>query len=119
MPLTTAGLDFAVNSVTGAAVWVGLTDAGGTEVGSQGNGAGSPAYARINITWNASSGGSATMADLPIQFDVPAGDTVSRFALYSASTGGTQYSIEDVSAAEGPYAAQGTYDLTAGSLTAT
>jgi hypothetical protein len=50
--------------------------------------AGSPAYARKSITWNAASGGSKASSNSPV-FDVPAGTTVAFVGLWSAGTSGT------------------------------
>lgn len=74
---------------------------------------GSPAYARKAITWAAASGSSmAANGTLP-SFDVPAG-TVTKVILCSASSGGTTYATIDVT--DEVFAAQGTYTLTAVTL---
>ena len=78
---------------------------------------GSPAYARIQVTNAAASGGVVNITGTPYTFNVPAGATVSHFGLFTAITGGTRGAYEALSASEGPYAAQGEYDFTAGSIT--
>ena len=74
---------------------------------------GTPAYARIEATWNAASTGSKTLSNTP-DFDVPAGSTVSHVGLWSAATGGTWYGYVDVT--DEVFAAQGTYEVVSGTL---
>ena len=51
---------------------------------------GSPAYARVAVTWNAASGGAVTNSNaLTINF--PASATAAYFGIWSASTAGTYY----------------------------
>lgn len=49
---------------------------------------GSPAYARIALTWAAASAGSKAISNAP-QFNVPAGTVVGFFGLWTAVTAGT------------------------------
>lgn len=73
---------------------------------------GSPAYARITVTWDPASGG-VLDADTgtPVVFDVPSGVTVTHGGLWSASTGGTWYGGDAVTNVA--FGGQGTYELTA------
>lgn len=50
---------------------------------------GSPAYARVAVTWAAASGGSKASSSLASAFNVPATNTVAFVGLWSASTAGT------------------------------
>src|SRR5437870_8328943 len=68
---------------------------------------GSPAYARKAVTWNAASGADLDNNANPV-FDVPAGTTITHYGLWSASTGGTFYGGDALSAQES-YGGQGTY----------
>jgi hypothetical protein len=78
---------------------------------------GSPAYARLNITWAAASGGSVsenTGTD-PV-FDVPAG-TITHLGLWDAVTSGNFYGSADIT--DETYGGQGTYTVTALTVTIT
>jgi len=52
---------------------------------------GSPAYARVAVTWNAASGGSVTNSGSTLTFNFPASATAAYFGIWSASTAGTYY----------------------------
>lgn len=82
---------------------------GGEETG------GSPAYARKAITWAAASGGSISKTGTQV-FDVPA-STVARLGFFSAVTAGTYYG--DAELTDEVFAAQGTYTLSAATITLT
>lgn len=77
---------------------------------------GSPAYARKAITWAAASGGVKNLNGTMPVFDVPA-CTVKAVAFYDAATAGVQYGFFNVT--DEIFAAQGTYTITAGSITLT
>lgn len=78
---------------------------------------GSPAYARKAITWAAASSGSKSAnGTLPV-FDIPAGTTVTHIGWWSAVTGGTFYGSWDT--VNESFTGQGTYGLSAGTLTLT
>lgn len=78
---------------------------------------GSPAYARKAITWAAADASTpsvkALVATFPV-FDIPAGTTVAFIGLWTLATGGTYGGCWDV--VDEVFAAQGTYTLTAGSV---
>lgn len=74
---------------------------------------GSPAYARKAATFGAASGGSKALTNVPIAFDVPAGFTVKSVGFWTALTNGTLLGYFDVT--DEAFAAQGVYNLTAGS----
>ena len=77
---------------------------------------GSPAYARKPLTWGAASGASKAIgATLPV-FDVPA-CTVMRVVFFSAITAGTYYGDAEIT--DEVFAAQGTYSLTAATVSLT
>lgn len=77
---------------------------------------GSPAYARQAIVWDPASGQVLSL-DTGETFDIPAGSTVHSVGLWSALTAGTFYGSDALSAAES-YVGQGTYELTALTITA-
>lgn len=101
MPFTAAGRATADAAVTAAYPYLALFDgdptAGGVEVGAQGNGTGSPAYAR------------RLLANVPVAFDVPAGDTVAAVAIVDALSGGVVGAWQTVPS--DTYGAQGTYTV--------
>lgn len=115
MPLDPAGLATASEALQTTYFWLGLTDSGDVELSG-----GSPAYARQDISANMSSDSNGVITITgPITFDIPSGATVAKFALFTASTAGTRGGIENLSATEGPYGAQGSYEFTSGSITVT
>lgn len=105
MALTDAGKNLMLNGSGFAAngLYAGLLDDSNVELTG-----GSPAYARIAITWNAAASGSMTadIAGHPIVFNVPAGKTVSQLIIMSALTVGTEYARYD--ATNEVFAGQGT-----------
>lgn len=87
-----------------------------THIALFGNGSevtgGSPAYARLAVTWTAPSNGLIRpTADLV--FDIPAGGVVDEWRGFTALTGGTDYGGAVLT--EETFAGQGTYTLTAAS----
>jgi len=77
---------------------------------------GAPAYARKAATWNAASGASKAISG-SLVFDVPAGTTIRRVGFYSAVSGGTYFGDADIT--DETYGGQGTYTLTAASVSLT
>ncbi len=77
---------------------------------------GAPAYARKAVTWNAAAAGSKSISASVI-FDVPSGTTIMRVGFYSASSGGTYFGDADIT--DETYGGQGTYTLTAATITQT
>lgn len=74
---------------------------------------GSPAYARKAASWSAASAGSKALS-ASVTFDVPAAFTVKSVGLWTALTNGTLLGYWDVT--DEVYAGQGTYQVTAGSV---
>lgn len=96
----------------GLALYASLhtADPGGT--GASEVTGGSPAYARIAVTWDPASGGVVDAdTSTPVVFDVPAGVTVTHGGLWSAATGGTWYGGDPVTVVN--FTGQGQYELTA------
>jgi hypothetical protein len=119
MGLNSTALDLMLNaldeSVTVLAYGSLHTDAIGGGSGNEVTG-GAPAYARKALTWNPASGGTkALTATLPV-WDVPA-VTVRRVGFFSAVSAGTYYGDAEIT--DEVFAAQGTYTLTAGSVSLT
>src|SRR5688572_8138256 len=90
------------------------TNAVGSGSGGEVTG-GSPAYARKAAAWSAASGGSVALSG-SVVFDVPAA-TVARVGFFSLVTGGTYYGDAEVT--DEVFAAQGTYTVTAGTISIT
>jgi hypothetical protein len=110
MALTDAAKDIGLDAIAAAVTHVGLhSGAVGSGSGSELSG-GSPAYARQAVAFGSASAGSVAMTGTET-FDVPAAATVSRTGLWSASTAGTFYGDADLT--DEVYAGQGTYQLTA------
>ena len=117
MPLTTAGLNTSVDAVAAAYNYLALYDGDPVGAGTEITG-GSPAYARQLAAFDAAAAGVKDMTGTET-FDIPAGATVSHFAWFTAVTAGTMGSYGAFAASEGPYGAQGTYEVTAADITAT
>jgi hypothetical protein len=76
---------------------------------------GSPAYARKQVNFNAAASGQKTLA-ANVVFDIQSGDSFSYYALWEVSTSGTQSQFlgsAALTSAEGAYGSQGTYTITA------
>ncbi len=71
---------------------------------------GSPAYARLPVTWTLTGGEMRPNADL--DFDAPTGVTVDEWRGFSASTGGTDYGGSPIDTPV-TFAAQGVFRLVA------
>lgn len=67
---------------------------------------GSPAYARVALSWSAAASGKVTAS---VTFNVPTGVTVNGAGVYSAASGGTY--IDGGAVTPTTYNAQGTYTL--------
>ena len=110
MPLTTDGQNSAADGVSGDYTWLALFNGDPEGAGTELTG-GSPAYARKQVTWNASSGGQITGSGSPVAtFDVPAGADVSHWALYTASSAGTR-GVSDAFGATESFGSQGTFNV--------
>ncbi|PRX90841.1 phage tail fiber protein [Allonocardiopsis opalescens] len=115
MALSEAAWNAMLNELGPLAVYASLHDADPGAAGDNELSGGSPAYARQSVTFGAASGAQIGITNDPI-FAVPAGATVSHFGLWSASSGGTFYGGGALSASE-VFGAQGTYTLTAATVT--
>lgn len=117
MGLNNTAIDIGLDAITAVIGFISLhTDIVGSGSGGEVTG-GTPAYARKAATWGAASAGSAALSSTPYVFDIPAGTTVKRVGFFSLVTGGTYYGDADVT--DEVFAGQGTYSLTAGSLSIT
>ena len=72
---------------------------------------GSPAYARVTNSWNTAADGSIDNNVVGADVNVPAAATVNAIGGYSALTTGNLHDLAIVTA-EGPYGAQGLYQIT-------
>lgn len=107
-----------LNSVRDAAATQGdvlITHIGLLNSGTEISG-GSPAYARLAVTWTQTGGLLRPSVDL--DFDVPAGATINEWRGYSALTGGTDYGGATITPAV-VFAAQGVFRLLAASTAIT
>lgn len=82
--MNTAYLDLVATAGAAAITHLGLVDETGTELTG-----GTPAYARLAVTWAAADDG-LIRPTTDLDFDVPVGD-VAGWRGYSASSGGTDY----------------------------
>ena len=116
--LTTAGKNQALGALGTGITHISLhTGAPGAEGTANEVTGGDPAYARQSVTWSAASGGNLDSSNQPV-FNVPASTTVSHWAAWTASSGGTAYATGALSDSE-TFAAQGTYTLTDADITLT
>jgi hypothetical protein len=116
MPFETPVLNAAADGATSVLAWASLHSADPGATGANELSGGSPAYARRQVTWNAASGAVAAMDGTQL-FDIPPGSTVSHVGLWTAVTAGTWRGGEPLPAPES-FTGQGTYELTALTVTA-
>lgn len=105
MPATNALLNALETSIDTLISHIGLVDETDAELTG-----GSPAYARIAVTW-VSAGDGVIRPNTDHSFNVPASKTVAGWRGYSAATGGTDYGGPDLTPES--YSTQGTYTLLA------
>ena len=117
MSINANGKHLSLDALGAAIGFIGLHSADPGSAGSNEIAGGSPAYARKAVTWAAASGGVVAKSGADIVFDVEGGDTVSFHGYWSAATVGTCYGGADVT--DETFGAQGTYTLTAETITAT
>ena len=113
--LSTAGKNVALNQI-GATYGFAAAytdDPGATGILNEVSG-GAPAYARKAITWAAAAAGSVALAATFPVFDIPAGTTLSYIGVWTLAVGGIYGGCWDVT--DEIFAAQGTYTLTAGTI---
>lgn len=103
-----------LNALTGSILYVSLHTADPGTTGTNEATGGSPAYARKAVTWTSSTVSVLNASNTPT-FDVPAG-TFTHGGFWSAVTGGTFYGGGALNAPV-TFAAQGTYTLSATSIT--
>lgn len=114
MPMTSQGLNTASDAWKAAYTYCALFNGDPEGAGVEING-GSPAYARKVVTWGTSSAGDSSITGA-VTFDIPAAATVTHYAFYTAVTAGTRGGSGQFAASEGPYGAQGTYQVTAATI---
>lgn len=118
MALEDNARDLAVDAIIGGISHLGLHSGFPATSGNEIAG-GTPAYARKAVTWAAATGTdtrSRAINETPT-FDIENGDTVSSIGCWSASTSGTLRGGADVD--DEPYTAQGTYQVTAFTVSVT
>ncbi|HYJ33840.1 MAG TPA: hypothetical protein VE326_11525 [Candidatus Binatia bacterium] len=117
MALNNSGRNAAANGVASNVGYVSLHTADPGTTGTNEVTGGTPAYARKAVAWSTASGGVAAISG-GVTFDVPASTSISYIGLWSTATGGTFYGGAALSATE-TYGGQGTYNLTALTITIT
>lgn len=116
MGLASNALNYMLDQLGAQITYASLhTDAVGGGSASEVTG-GTPPYARKAVTWAAAAAGSKAMNGTLPTWDVPA-ITVRRIGFFTALTSGTYYGDADIT--DEVFAAQGTYTLTAASMTLT
>lgn len=111
MPLNDTALNVGADAIAGAITHVALHTS--TSSGSEISG-GSPAYARLAISWNSASSGNADSSNQPV-FNVPGGVTIAYIGYWSAASGGTFYGTSAITPET--FGAQGTYELNDADIT--
>lgn len=111
MALNTSGRNAAANGVASNVGYVSLHTADPGTTGASEVTGGTPAYARKAVAWSTAANGVAAISG-GVTFDVPAATSISYIGLWSTATGGTFYGGAALSATE-TYGGQGTYNLTA------
>lgn len=106
----------AITAVKAAATWISLhtADPGSTNTAASEVSGG--AYARMQTTWGTVTSGSVTGSAVVI--NVPAGTTITHWALHANSSGASDSYFGGALAASEVFGSAGTYSLTA-TLTAT
>lgn len=115
--LNTSGRNAAANGVASNVGYVSMHTADPGTTGTSEVTGGTPAYARKAVAWSTASGGVASISG-GVTFDVPGSTTITHVGLWSTATGGTYYGSAALSASE-TYGGQGTYNLTALTITIT
>jgi hypothetical protein len=109
MAMANGYIDAIANAGAALISHIGLVDDEGTELTG-----GSPAYARVAVTWTTASGGSGTVRpNADLTFNVPASTTVGGWRGFTALTEGTNYGGADLD--NETFVNQGEYELTAAS----
>ena len=115
--IVAAGANLMLGGLTASAGFVSLHTADPGTGGTSEVTGGSPAYARLAITWTAAAA-SSTSNSAQIVFNVPTSTTIRYLGYWSASTGGTFYGSRILDAAQ-TYTSKGTYTLAIGAIVET
>lgn len=113
MPYSDTAKNYMLDQLGTQALFASLHTANPGSTGASEVTGGTPAYARMGLTWNASVTGSKTLSDTPT-FNVPAATTVVAVGIWSAVTAGIYYGY--VTVTNETFAAQGTYQITSGTF---
>lgn len=106
MALTVAARNIMLNALASSATTVSLHTGDPGTTGANEVTGGTPAYARVGITWNSASGGGLDNSGSNPTFNVPGGVTVSHWGLWGGATflGGGALSNAESFAGQGLYA---------------
>lgn len=115
MALNDNAKNLMLDALAAAAGYVSIHTADPGATGINEISGGSPAYARKAVTWNPAATGSVAASNQPV-LDIPAAGTVAYGGLWSAESGGVFYGSGQL--VEETFGAQGTYTVTAISVTA-
>jgi len=117
MALEDSGKNIALDALVATTLWTSLHSGFPATIGP-GNelAGGAPAYGRQGTTWDSASGGAVAMTGTEV-FDIESGDTVSGVGICTLETGGAIHGGADLT--DEAFGAQGTYTLTALTITIT
>jgi hypothetical protein len=113
--LSTTGANQALATTNWGFVSLHTSDPGTTGTPGEVSG-GSPAYARVAVTWNAASSGSVTNSSA-VTINAPASTTFTHFGIWSASTAGTYYIGGALGTSITTGTSQGTITIASGAIT--
>jgi hypothetical protein len=117
MGFTNTELDASLDALASRWVYASIHTANPSTTGANEVTGGSPAYARQLVDWDPATGQILAM-DAPLEFNMPAGSTAAYVGIWSAVTAGTFRGSDQLSSSES-FTGQGTYELTALTVTAT
>lgn len=113
MPYTESSKNLMLDALTATITHISLHTADPGTDGSNEVSGGSPAYARVAVSWEPASGGVAAISNTPT-FDVPGSTTVTHMGFWTSDVGGTF--IGGCAVIPETFNNQGTYPVTAASL---
>ena len=111
--LSTAGKNLALDSGIGGFAYASLHSANAVGTGANELSGGSPAYARVQITWGDADGATKSNTN-EIVFNVPGGASVAEVGYWSAASGGIFYGSRSVTFES--FSGQGTYTIAVGGI---
>ena len=105
MALTTAGASKVADASSGVFNRIGLFNAVGSLVATE-----------VSATWGTASGGSITLSNVPIEFTIVSGSTVSKIVVLN-DTGGILTTVEEFDIIDESYPNGGFFTVNSGTYT--